>query len=194
MTWNNHRHFFSSLSATLLIIASVSLSWIAVVFVNNQILFRWTALDSWLHLIYLAAGYKLLIIMLFGFKGAIGIFFGTIYNFVGIFPFLSSGSILALAALYAAAPLAACQVFESLTGRHYPWTKLRFSDILNLSLLASALSSISLVMGLWIISDTDFNIQSILYMIIGDLLGILIFFLLIAACIKFCGSFRMSSV
>jgi hypothetical protein len=194
MTQNNRERLSSSLSAEFLIIAAVSVSWIVVVFVNNQILFRWTALDSWLHLIYLAAGYKLLIIMLFGFKGAVGIFVGTIYNFFDIFPFLPSGSILALAALYAAAPLAACHVFESLSGRHYPWTNLRFADLIKLSLLTSTSSSLSLVIGLWIVSGTYFGIQSILYLIIGDLTGILIFFLMIAACIKFFGRFGIINV
>jgi hypothetical protein len=194
MTPKYHLPFFESVGAAFLIIPAVALSWIVIVFLNNQILFRWTALDSWVHLIYFPAGFKLIVIMLFGLRGAIGIFAGTIYNFFGIFPFLSPEKIVALAGIYAAAPLAALQVFELLTGRHYPWRDLRFFDIFLLSILTSIASSLSILIGLRILSGQHTDIMSFIYFIFGDLLGIIIFFLLIAAGIKIFNCLRTSIV
>lgn len=163
-----------------LIIIIISCVWVLFVFLNNNLLFWWSAVERWVHLVYFPAGAKLVIVMLFGFRGSVGIFLGSIYNFIDVFPFLPLGSRMMMAGIYAAAPLLVCRVFQSLTGKHYPWKDLRFADVLSLSIGCSMVSSVFLFLGLWGVSGNILSLNSMLSLFFGDLMGIIVFFSAIA--------------
>ena len=174
----------------LLIIVTTAIVWIIFVFLNNYYLFWWVAAESWAHLIYFPAGLKLVIVMLFGIRGAFGIFIGAIYTFADAFPFLPLGNRVVTAGFYAAAPLVVCRVFQGFTGKHYPWTDLRFLDIINLSVGSSLLSSLVIFICVIAFSSQPSSVFHVLTLFFGDLIGIFVFFFAIATVRWFIHRFR----
>jgi hypothetical protein len=137
----------------------------------NDRCFSSIALDSWVQLIYVPAGYKLIIVLLFGASGALAVFLGSIINFIDNFSFLRLGDVVTMAALYAAAPLATRIIFERMTGKGYPWMDLRFVDILILTLTSAVLSYSAVAVVLGGYREFALTLRHMKYFIIGDLLG-----------------------
>jgi hypothetical protein len=162
------------------------LLWIALWYVNME-LAGFTQYTAGINLIYLPAGYRLLIILVFGFWGALGIFLFSPLTFLSTFGTASISEILVNAAIGAFVPYACVAAFRKVTGLSAELTNLRAQ---HLPLLALAVS---------IATPLCYNVQfllagrevwenlpgSFLAMALGDFLGSFLLLLLAFAAIRF---------
>lgn len=165
------------LSTTPMIVGLSILLWTGSVTLNNHVLFQWTSQEEYRHLIFVPAGVKLLLLMAFGWRGALGIALGMLTFLSTDLPKLSGVQLLFLSALYAAVPSAVIWAFSQATGIDRPWTGLSQTNLLVLVVLVAVVSSIAfnaplLVWG--VVSDSGAT-AAVASMVVGDLSGSFVF-------------------
>ena len=167
-------------SGTAIILIS-ALTWTAARIINNEILFKWTEVADYRHWVFVPAGIKLVLVMLFGWRGALGVMLGLSIYLPHTLPILALPQVLLLAVSLAFAPLVAVHIFSRWTGLVRPWLGLEGYHLPGLVLLSAVLCALPfhgmlLAFGVehWEDSASQMSI-----MVIGDFLGAGILMLLV---------------
>lgn len=140
---------------------------------NNAVLFDWAAAKEYRHWVFVPAGVKLVLAMVFRWRGALGVMLGTCPLLQIDLPMLNLAQIATLAVALGFAPLLATMLFSRWTGLAMPWFGLGRHHLPLLVLLSASLCALSLY-GLLVaygVKDWHQVPSAITVRMIGDLLG-----------------------
>ncbi len=174
---------------SLLNAALVGLSaaiWVVAVYLNNDVLFVWTEEEEYLHWIFVPAGIKILLVMLLGWRGAVGMMVGAIPGIVDSLPDASLAMIAVVSIGVGLMPWLALQAFAALVGIRYPWDDLVWWHLPALAALSAFANSAFLNVQLILLRmepAKEFP-QNLLSVMIGDFLGALVLLLVSVAIVR----------
>ena len=156
-----------------LIVAGSALLWVVVRHLNNDVLFAWAEVAEYRHWVFVPAGVKLVLAMVFGWRGALGVALGISTYLQGALPMLHMGQIAMLAGVLGFAPLLATRIFSRLTGLTRPWFGIQGYHLPLLVLLSACLCALSFK-GLLVafgVEGWEGAPARIATMMVGDFLG-----------------------
>lgn len=160
--------------------------WIAAIYVNNQMLFPRPEEDEFDRWVFVPAGLRMLLVMLFGWRAAVGTALGSIPWMFDVLPGVGLATIAVSAGISGLMPWISVQLFSGATGVRHPWHDLvwwHLPAIAALSAFANslALNSQFLMLGREPPRELAANLLS---MMIGDFLGALVLLLALVAVVR----------
>lgn len=111
--------------------------------VSNELLVPWLEFDRYRFLVYLPAGMKLVLIMVFGWLGTVGVALGVAAAALNEFQELHFVEGLAYGAASAASTMIGVKVGALLLRIEYPWTNLRAWSLVGLAVMVGALDALT---------------------------------------------------
>lgn len=132
----------SAFLTDLLAVIASGMLWLAVGFLNMKLMSA-TTVTTGIELVYLPAGFRLLIILIFGFWGALGIFLASPVLIVTLFGPASPLEIITNSAIAAFVPLVVVSLCSRLFGIDTSLVRLK---AIHLPVLAAAVSIVTPVM------------------------------------------------
>jgi hypothetical protein len=158
---------------TPLIAGASALLWVACVTLNNHVLFEWTELTEFRHLVFVPAGAKIVLIMALGARAALGIWLGSLTFVVSDIPTLSAVQALGLTLAYAGVPLMVITSFSRAAGFARPWVGLGAWHLALIVLAVSIATSVAFngLLAAWGIVAAEEVLETSIAMVVGDVLG-----------------------
>lgn len=141
--------------ARLLVTLFVACVYGGAILLNNEILFPALEFDRYRYLLFVPAGLKLLVIMLFGWRGVIGAGLGRAAVTLNEFPNLPMVDGLVFGASVAIAMWTGLALASRLLRIGYPWPDLRWPHLLVIVVLASLFDAVAFNLAMvWIGHET----------------------------------------
>jgi hypothetical protein len=143
------------------------------VWFNNHLVFEWSSVTDFRHLIFFPAGLKLILLMSLGWRAVPGIAVGSAGHAAADLPDLPMLHLAALCLVYAAAPMAAVSAFGRWAGIVRPWFGLRLVQLLCLVVVTAVVTSIAFntLLIAWGIMESAGCVGSVVAMAGGDVVG-----------------------
>lgn len=147
------------------------------VLLNNNLLFPWLEFDNLRNLLFLPAGLKLFLVMLFGWRAVVGIAIGIAAVALGEFPQMPILPAMALGAAAATSTQLALMLMSRLLGVGYPWTQLGWPSLCAMALVVGAVDAITVQWILTILGYETFDefLTETLRGVFGRVVGTFIF-------------------
>ena len=120
-------------TARAVLVIAIACLYAGASLLNNNLLFPWLEFDNLRNLLFLPAGLKLFLVMLFSWRAVFGIALGIAAVALSEVPSMTMASALALGAAVALSTQLALQLISRLLRVGYPWTDL---DWFSLSAIA----------------------------------------------------------
>lgn len=158
-----------SLSAGIFQIGGAALAWV-IAFELNAFAFGWTAWATGIGWVFLPAAVRLGAVLLFGWRGALGIGLGSLLTSMAVFPG-ETGLVASIALASALSPLAA--VWLTLGHFRVNSTLAGFSarHLIVCTVLYAAINALSHNLIFWQAGALASPLEGLLPMFVGDLLG-----------------------
>ena len=157
----------------------VAVIWLTSVVLNNYIVFSWTEEEAYLHWIYVPAGVRILLIMLFGWRGAAGMMLGALPPVADALPGIGPLMVLVIAAGGGLMAWMTVTLFSFMVRVRHPWTDLDWWHLPVLALATAFANEVFLNSQLVLLSfeeRADFA-GNVLTGMIGNFLGALVLLL-----------------
>lgn len=169
--FNHFRSLFDR--SDILVVPGCMLLWLIATRLNNEVIFTWSAVTDYRHWIFVPAGIKLVVAMVFRWRGALGVTLGISVDLPEYLPILSMPQTAILAVAHGFAPLAAVGLFSHWTGLRMPWHGLQGHHLPGLALLSASLGTLAfqLLIVAFGIEHWPEALPQMLIMIIGDFVG-----------------------
>lgn len=160
--------------------------WLISVYLNNEVLFPWPEEDDFVHWIFVPAGLRVLLVMLFGWRAALGMALGSVPWMLDIMPGAAAATVAFAAVGAGLMPWLSIQLFSLSTGVRHPWHDLvwwHLPVIAALSAFANSalLNSQLILFGFEPPRELATNLLSVM---IGDFLGALVLLLASVALVR----------
>lgn len=171
--------FGPSFAARFTLVSLLTVSYAGAVLINNNLLFSWTVDNVvYRHWIFVPAGLQLLYVMLFGWRGVLGIILGSAAVYLSYPLGLTLPNALFIASLDSLAVWASVEFYSMATGIRFPWTQLSWRSIPTLSFLSGGFSAVAVFVALLTagIGAPKDALRDIALFSLGDFLGSWIFF------------------
>jgi hypothetical protein len=168
-TQSNHRLI---IGAMILFVMGVTIAWIALFQLNN-LLFSDINLSSFISWIFLPAAIRMLAVMINGWAGALGLFFGAILTNLSQLD-LEPFNVLVLAGLSALGPLAAVHLCTRWLQLPVDLAGLKRSQLLVLAVVGAIFNVFPHNLFFYMTGMSDDAWSGVLPMFVGDLAGTLI--------------------
>ncbi len=134
--------FGQSWTSRALLVLSIACLYAGAIVINNQLLFGWSRFDDLQYLIFVPAGLKLLLVMLFGLRAVAGIAIGitaTTLDALDQLPLLSACIIGIASSISTYIGLTLVATWRRLS---YPWNGLSLGDLSLLALVVGSLDAL----------------------------------------------------
>lgn len=153
--------------------------WMASIYLNNEVLFQWTEEEEFVHWVFVPAGIRILLVMLFGWRAALGMALGSVPSVLEVLPGAGTGMVAVTAVATGLMPWISVQLFSSRTGVRYPWHDLVWWHLPVVAALSAFTNSAMLngqliLVGLEPPRELPVNLLAVM---IGDLMGALVLLL-----------------
>ena len=175
-----------SLLNNLMVIWLVAVVWLLAVFLNNYVFFVWTQKEAYIHWIFVPAGVRIVLIMLFGWRAAVGMALGAIPAIDDILPGIGLAMVAVVSSGAALMPWLCVALFSAVVGPRHPWTDLDWWHLPVLAVLCAFVSELFLNVQLIFLGfeeRADFA-SNLLTGMIGNFLGALVLLVATVACIR----------
>lgn len=172
----------SSFAARFTLVSLLTVAYAGTVEINNNLIFPWAADTVYRNWIFVPAGLQLLFVMLFGWRGVLGITFGGAAEYVGHLSLgLNVPASLFIAGSDALATWFSVELFSLVTGLRFPWTNLNWRQLPTLTALTAVVTAIALYLSLLVagIEASQGALRDIALFILGDFLGAFVFFVVV---------------
>ena len=166
---SNHR---LSIGAMILFVAGVAFAWVAL-FSLNAWLFSGVHLTGFISWIFLPAAIRMLAVMVGGWAGALGLFFGAIITNMGLLEF-EPFNVLVLAALSALGPLIAVHICTRWLNLPTDLAGLQRSQLMAFALAGAILNVFPHNIYFYMMGLAPDAWSGVMPMLVGDLTGTLI--------------------
>lgn len=163
----------------------IALLWIAT-YTLNKILFSFTAISFYISLIFIPTGFKVACVTIYRWRAILGILIGSVITGLLFVKELVWGDILMFALFSACLPFLALKIMESITQLKPSLENISVKFILGLSVVYAFLNSlfhVSYQNNRFCLRHPE-DLPHFFSMAIGDILGTLLFMVLIAKCLK----------
>ncbi|WP_374445167.1 hypothetical protein [Stella sp.] len=167
------------LPADLALVGVSAVLWMVSIYLNNEVLFQWTEEEEFVHWVFVPAGIRILLVMLFGWRAAFGMALGSVPWVLDVLPGVGAGTVAVTAMATGLMPWISVQLFSSVTGVRHPWHDLvwwHLPVIAGLSAFTNSavLNGQLILVGLEPPRELPVNLLAVM---IGDLLGALVLLL-----------------
>lgn len=155
------------------IVGGSALLWVVARYLNNNVLFEWAEVTEYRHWIFLPAGVKLILALVFGWRGALGVTLGTCTYLQGNLPALAMPQIAMVAVALGFGPLIAVRILRAWTGLASPWFGMEARHLVAVLVLSAALCATAF-QGLLVafgVEDARDAPRQIAIMMFGDVTG-----------------------
>lgn len=168
----------SSFAARFTLVSLLTVAYAGAILINNHLLFPWAADTVYRHWIFLPAGMQLLFVMLFGWRGVLGLTFGGAVEYLTQPLGLNIPSALFVAAIDAMSVWLGVELYSAITGNRYPWAHLSWRSVPILSLITGVASAIGVFLAMIAAKmESGSNpLRDIAFFSLGDFIGAWIFF------------------
>lgn len=172
-----HAILGASWAARLTVIAAIACLYAGAVNINNSLLFPWLEYDDFRYLLFLPAGLKLFLVMLFGWRAVAGIAIGVAAVSLNEIP---NQTLLHAALLGAAASLSTqitLRICARLLGIGYPWAQLKWSSLCVLAIAVGCMDALTIHLVLFGLGldSTDNMLSDVLKGAFGRVAGMFVF-------------------
>ena len=131
----------TSLVARATLVVTIACLYAGAVVFNNNLLFPWLEFDNFRNLLFLPAGLKLFLVMLFGWRAVAGIALGIAGAALGEFPHMPMSYALLLGTAAALSTQMSLQATSRLLRVGYPWTQLGWPSLCLIALLVGCMDA-----------------------------------------------------
>jgi hypothetical protein len=171
----------SSFPARFTLVSLLTVAYAGAVLINNNLLFPWAADSVYRHWIFLPAGLQLLFVMLFGWRGVLGLTFGAAAEYLSHPLGLNIPSALFVAGIDAISVWLGIEFYSVATGNRYPWAHISWKSVPVLSLVTAVLSAVGVFFAMMAagIETSQHALRDIALFSLGDFVGASLFFVLV---------------
>ncbi len=169
-----------------ILVACSALLWAVSVYLNNEVLFPWPEDEEYVHWVFVPAGIRILLVMLFGWRAVLGVAIGAVPGVLETLPGIGGAMVAAVAVAAGLMPWIAIQIFSAATAVRHPWHDLLWWHLPAIAALAAfansaVFNSQLILLGFEPPRELPANLLSIM---IGDFLGALVLLLAAIAVIR----------
>ncbi|MGV0960252.1 MAG: hypothetical protein ACOYB1_10490 [Limnohabitans sp.] len=171
-------HIFGpSWAAKTTLILVIACVYAGAVQLNNKLFFPWAEFDEFRYLIYIPAGIKLLLMMLFGWRAVIGISLGIATVVLGEFANMSYLSACTFGVVSGVVPYLGLIALSKISKISYPWNGLNFKTITIISIGIGSIEAVTLHLLLTFngVEPLSHLIEDTLPSVFGRVLGTYLF-------------------
>jgi hypothetical protein len=161
--------FYNYYLQAIVVSGAIALTWLTV-FKVNMWLFSHLALTEYIHWIFLPAGFRLIAVLLFGLRGALGLMLGAYLTLSGGSTDDLSHEIL-LSVSSGLAPLLAVMFCQRLFTIRNDLAGLNAWHVIVLSVSCAVTNSVVLSSLLWAIDTQQADFIAIMAIFVGDVIG-----------------------
>lgn len=119
----------TSMVARGTLVTAIACLYAGAVLLNNNLLFPWLEFDNFRYLLFLPAGLKLFLVMLFGWRAVLGIALGVSVVALSEFAHMPMAHALLMGAAAALSTKLALELLSRLVRVGYPWTQLSLPSL-----------------------------------------------------------------
>lgn len=135
--------FGSSWAAKITLVLAIACIYAGAIQLNNKLFFPWTEFDEFRYLIYIPAGIKLLLMMLFGWRAVVGISLGIATVVLGEFSNMSYLSACTFGTVSSVVPYLGLIALSKILKISYPWNGLNFKTIAIISIVIGSIEALT---------------------------------------------------
>ena len=129
--------------ARAVLVSAIACVYAGAVLINNNLLFPWLQFDSFRNLMFLPAGLKLFLVMLFGWRAVMGIALGITATALAEFHHVSMTSALLLGAMAALSTQLALLLMSRVLGVRFPWADMGWLKLCAIALVVGCLDALT---------------------------------------------------
>lgn len=130
--------------ARSVLVVTIACLYAGAVLLNNNLLFPWLEFDNLRNLLFLPAGLKLFLVMLFGWRAVAGIALGISAVALSELPQMNMPSACALGTMAALSTQVALQLTSRLLRVGYPWMGLRWPSLSAMAVAVGCVDAVTL--------------------------------------------------
>ena len=166
-----------SWAARLTVVAAIASLYAGAVNINNSLLFPWLEYDDFSYLLFLPAGLKLFLVMLFGWRAVAGILLGVAAVSLNEIPALTLLPALTLGLTASMSTQLTLHACARLLGIGYPWTGLGWPSLSLLAVAVGCMDALTIHMTLYGLGldNTDNLLSDVLQGAFGRVAGAFVF-------------------
>lgn len=135
--------------ARLTVIIAIACLYAGAVDINNSLLFPWLEYDNFRYLIFLPAGLKLFLVMLFNWRAVAGIMLGITAASLNEIPNLTLASAMLLGISAGLSTKITLGVCARLLGIGYPWSQLTWPSLCVLAIAVGSMDALAIHLSLY---------------------------------------------
>jgi hypothetical protein len=167
----------SSWAARLTLVCAIACLYAGAVNINNSLLFPWLEYDDFRYLLFLPAGLKLFLVMLFNWRAVLGITIGVAAVSLNEIQDLSLISALMLGTTAGLSTKLTLTVCARLLGIGYPWSQLKWTTLCVLAIAVGCMDALTIHMTLFGLGldNTDDLLSDVLQGAFGRVAGTFVF-------------------
>lgn len=140
----NHPILGTSWVARGTLVVAIACLYAGAVLFNNNLLFPWLEFDNFRNLLFLPAGLKLFLVMLFGWRAVFGIGLGIAAVALSEVPHMTMHDALLLGAIAALSTQLVLQAMSRLLRVGYPWAHLSWPSLIAIALAVGCADAVAI--------------------------------------------------
>jgi len=166
-----------SWAARITLVATIACLYAGAVNINNSLLFPWLEYDDFRYLLFLPAGLKLFLVMLFGWRAVAGILIGVAAVSLNEIPQLTLVQALLLGTAASFSTQLTLTATARLLGIGYPWTRLNWISLCVLAVAVGCMDALVIHLALlgFGLDNVDNILSDVLKGAFGRVAGTFIF-------------------
>jgi hypothetical protein len=163
--------------ARVTVIAAIACLYAGAVNINNSLLFPWLEYDDFRYLLFLPAGLKLFLVMLFGWRAVAGILLGVAAVSLNEIPHLTLLQALALGLTASMSTQLTLHATARVLGMAYPWNGLRWPSLCALAITVGCVDAFTIHLTFYGLGldNTDNIMSDVLQGAFGRVAGTFVF-------------------
>jgi len=126
------------------LVVTIACLYAGAVMVNNNLLFPWLEFDNFRNLLFLPAGLKLFLVMLFGWRAVAGIGLGIAAVALSEFPHMVMRDALLLGGAAAVSTQLSLKAMSRLLRVGYPWAQLSWPSLIAMALVVGCVDAVTI--------------------------------------------------
>lgn len=132
----------SSWPARLTLIAAIACLYAGAVAINNSLLFPWLEYSNFQYLLFLPAGLKLLLVMLFNWRAVAGIAIAVTAASLNEIPYLTLSHAVVLGVSAGLSTQITLSICARMLGIGYPWSQLTWLSLCTLAIVVGSVDAL----------------------------------------------------
>ena len=139
------------------LVITIACLYAGAVSINNNLIFSWLEFDDFRNLMFLPAGLKLFLVMLFGWRAVAGIAVGIAATALAEFPHVSMASALLLGGAAALSTQLALALMSRLLNVGFPWAEMSWPKLCAIALVVGCLDALTVQCAMAVLGYETFE-------------------------------------